>query len=281
MSTFDVTTLPTAEVCARVAIAAAGLGGNRHVGRAIQRRGTATDLVADIYDARSDLDPETGHRLRRLGAPGVVATILSLTNSLGMRILTPLDGLWPEQLNALGTAAPACLWVAGDPLLLEELPVVVTGTTAPDPWLRHDVLDLTTRIADDGWAIATAARPGVDDLAHRATLAMGGQLITVATTARASRHELEVVVSENPPMLPVILASALRTPILLAALGGKVLVAGGVTGSGAHRTGVAAHALARPLGVVGARDRRAGATGLHAEFGARLVDSLAEVERLV
>ena len=281
MTSFDVTTLPTAEVCARVAIAAAGLGGNRHVGRAIQRRGTATDLVADIYDDRSDLDPELAHRLHRLGSPDVVTRILSLSAHLGMRILTPADDLWPEQMNALGTAAPACLWVAGDSLLLEELPIVVTGATAPDPWLRHDVLDLTTRIADDGWTVATAARQGVDHLAHRATLAMGGQLVTVATTARKSRHEHEVVISENPPMLPVILASALRTPILLAALGGKVLVAGGVTGSGAHRTGVAAHALARPLGVVGARDGRAGATGLHAEFGARLVDSLADVERLV
>jgi DNA processing protein len=281
MSTFDVTTLPTAEVCARVAIAAAGLSGNRHIGHAIHRRGTATDLVADCYDHRSDLSPELVHRLRRLGAPGIVSRILTLTTHMGTRILTPADDLWPQQLNALGAAAPACLWVAGDPLLLEEPPVVVTGTTAPDPWLRHDVVDLVTRIADDGWTVATAARPGVDHLTHKATLAMSGRLITVATTARASRHELEVVVSENPPMLPVILASALRTPILLAALGGKVLVAGGVPGSGAHRTGVAAHALARPLGVVGEGSGRAGATGLRVALGARLVGTLAEVERLV
>lgn len=275
--------LPSPEVCARVALACAGLGGNRHIGHAIRTRGSAVDLVAACYDRDPflDLPPEVVARLRSLGAGHVVASVLEITSKLGMRILTPVDAEWPDQLEVLGTATPVALWAAGNTDALVELPVVVTGDTSPDPWLRHDVIDLTTRIADDGWTIATAARPGIDQIAARSALAMDGDLITVATTARQSQHRGEVVISENPPLLPVVLASALRTPVVLAALGGKVLVAGGQPGSGAMRTGVAAHALARPLGVVGASEGRAGGNRLHQQFGAPVIGSLAEVERLV
>lgn len=278
----NITRLPDPEVCARIAVAAAGLGGNRHIGRAIMRRG-AVDLVAAVYDQDPclDLDPALAAKLRTLGSGRVVAQILETTSRLGMTVLTPEHELWPRQVDALGSGAPIALWASGAVEILLEPPIVVTGETDPDPWLRHDVVELTTRIADDGWTVATAARPGVDHYAHRSVTAMNGDLITVAGTARQAQHASEVVISENPPNVPVVIASALRTPVVLAALGGKVLVAGGQPGSGAMRTGVAAHALARPLGVVGDDPERAGGNRLHDAFGAPRVGSLREVERLV
>lgn len=283
MSKHRLSTLPTAEVCARVAIAAAGLSGHRTIGNAITARGSAVDLIADCYDRNPllELDDTLAHRLRTLGRPGVVASILDVTTQLGMQVLTPDHDMWPHQLDGLRAAAPVALWLAGDPLLLEEPPIVVTGNTNPNPTLRYDVVDLSTRIADDGWTVATTSRPGVDQLVHHSTVAMGGDLVTVATTARRNRSELEVVVSENPPLLPVVLASAMRAPILLAAFAGKVLVAGSQPGSGAMRTGIAAHALCRPLGVVGHETGRAGEDPLHQQFGAPVVGTLAEVERLI
>ncbi|GAA2073913.1 hypothetical protein GCM10009840_04150 [Pseudolysinimonas kribbensis] len=282
MPTTD-TRLPSPEVCARVALATAGLGGNRHIGAAIRDRGSAVDLVAAAYDNDPflELPADISTRLRALGGGHTVAAVLEITIQRGYRILTPGHDEWPAQVEVLGTAAPVALWASGSGAALHDLPVVVTGSTCPDPWLRHDVIDLTTRIAGDGWTVATAARPGVDNLAHQSTLAMDAPLVTVATTAREGHARGEVVISENPPLLPVVLASALRTPVILAALAGKVLVAGGEAGSGAMRTGIAAHALARPLGVVGGSEGRAGGNRLQEQFGAPLIQTLAEVERLV
>ena len=278
-----VPSLPTPEVSARVAIAAAGLSGNRFVGHALKACGSAIELVAAVWDEDPtlELDAETAHRLRTLGRPALVAAVLDVTAHLGLTVLTPHDECWPHHLDVLGAAAPVVLWVGGDPLILLEPPIAITGDTHPDPELRHEVIDLTTRIADDGWTIATTGRPGVDQLAGRAATVMDGELITVTTTARRSRRANEVVISENPPQLPVVLGSSLRTPILLAGIAGKILIAGGTPGSGAMRTGIAGHALARPLGVFPHGVGRAGEVGLHEQFGTPVVGTLAEVERLI
>jgi DNA processing protein len=275
--------LPSAEVCARIAIAAAGLSGNRHIGKLIAHYGTAVDVVAIAYDndPYRDLPLEVAQRLRTLGRPAVVAAVLNATAQMGLQLLMPGDLGWPAQLDALGSAAPALLWVSGDSMLLADLPIALTGTARPDPWLREEVLNLATRIADDGWTLATTRRPGIDLLVRDAALAMHGGLVSLAPTATTAPDEGEVVVSENPPLLPVVVGSALRVPILLAALGGKVLVAGAQHGSAALRTGIAAHALSRPLGVIpdpGNSDRR---DRLQDDFGAPVVQTLAEVERLV
>ncbi len=283
MSKHLVPSLPTPEVCARVAIAAAGLSGNRSIGHALKACGSAIELVAGAWDEDPtlELDPETAHRLRTLGRPALVAAVLDVTAHLGLTVLTPHDECWPRLLDSLGAAAPVVLWVGGDQVILLEPPIAITGDTHPDRELQHEVIDLTTRIADDGWTIATTGRPGVDQLAGRAATVMGGELITVTTTARRSRRAGEVVVSENPPQLPVVLGSSLRTPILLAAIAGKILIGGGAPGTGAMRTGIAGHALGRPLGVLPHGVGRAGEGGLQERFGAPVVGSLAEVERLI
>lgn len=275
--------LPSAEVCARIAIAAAALGGNRHIGKLIQHSGTAVDVVAAAYDddPYRDLPLEVAQRLRTLGRPAVVAAVLNATAQMGLQLLMPGDPAWPSQLDALGSAAPVLLWARGDATLLADLPIALTGTARPDPWLREEVLNLATRIADDGWTLATTRRPGVDLLTRDAALAMHGRLISLAPTATTAHDEGEVVVSENPPLLPVVLGSALRVPILLAALGGKVLVAGAEHGSAALRTGIAAHALARPLGVIDESEAPMGRNRLRDDFGAPVVQTLTQVERLV
>jgi predicted Rossmann fold nucleotide-binding protein DprA/Smf involved in DNA uptake len=275
--------LPSAEVCARIAIAAAGLGGNRHIGKLIQHYDTAVDVVAIAYDndPYRDLPLEVAQRLRTLGRPAVVAAVLNATTQMDLQLLIPGDLGWPTPRDALGSAAPVLLWASGDAMLLADLPIALTGTARPDPWLRERVLDLATRIADDGWTLATTRRPGIDQLTRDAALAMNGHLVSLAPTATTARDEGEVVVSENPPMLPVVLGTALRVPILLAALGGKVLVAGAEHGSGALRTGIAAHALARPLGVIDESEVPARPDRLRDDFGAPVVQTLTQVERLV
>ncbi|TPW78406.1 DNA-processing protein DprA [Schumannella sp. 10F1B-5-1] len=265
--------LSTPDTTARVALACAGLSGNRHLGRTLQNT-PAEEVVAACMDGTNHGLPDAvAFRVRTLVNPALVAAVLTSTARDGLTLLTPADPRWPQSLQRLGAAAPVVLWVAGDPDLLREEPVVITGGTRPDAQLRHQVIEVTTATAQSGRLVAAAARHGVDDLVGRATLALEGRLLTVATTPRLlDPGPGQVVVSENPPYLPAVMASQVRTPVLLAALAEKVLVADARPGTGAYRTAVAAHALERPLGVLG--DPAHGVRG-------KRVSTLVEVERLV
>jgi predicted Rossmann fold nucleotide-binding protein DprA/Smf involved in DNA uptake len=273
--------LPGQELAARVALACAGLNGHRSIGHAVHKIGSAARVVADTHDHGTLLPENLADRIRRLGTGALVAQVFELTRLHGMTLLTPDDDLWPAQLSGLGHAEPCILWAAGNPWLLLERPLAITGNIRPTAQAQHDTLELASKVADAGWTVASINRPGVDQLALLAAGAMGGRTIAVSNEARAvdpTRAERSVVVSENPMGLPAKLGSALRAHLLLAVLASKVVVVEALEGSGALRTGVVAHAFDRPLGVT-ASDA-GGTRRLIEEYGAEQVGTLASVERL-
>lgn len=275
------TELPGQELAARVALAAAGLNGHRTIGAAIHKTGSPAKVVADAHDHGTLLPEMLADSIRRLGTGGHVSRIFELTRHAGMTLLTPDDDLWPVQLSGLGHAEPQILWAAGNPWLLLERPLAITGNIRPTDKAQHDTLDLATKVADAGWTVAAITRPGVDQLALVGAGAIDGRTIAVSNEARhadPSRPERSLVISENPMGFPAVLGSVLRAHLLLAVLAGKVVIVEALDGSGALRTGVVAHAFDRPLGVT-ASDA-GGTRRLVDEYGADLVDSLASIERL-
>ena len=276
-----VTELPGQELAARVALAAAGLNGHRTIGDLMHKTGSAAKVVADAHDNGTLLPETLADSVRRVGTGQHVARIFELTRRAGMTLLTPDDDLWPTQLSGLGHAEPQILWAAGNPWLLLERPIAITGNIRPTAKAQHDTIDLATKVADAGWTVAAITRPGVDQLALLGAGAMDGRTIAISNEARAadpSRPERSLVISENPMGLPAVLGSVLRAHLLLAVLAGKVIVVEALDGSGALRTGVVAHAFDRPLGVV--NSDAGGTRRLVDEYGADLVDTLASVERL-
>ena len=273
--------LPGQELAARVALACAGLNGHRTIGAALHRTGSAQKVVADAHDHGTLLPDNLADGIRRLGTGAVVAKVFEITRRNQMTLLTPDDDLWPIQLSGLGRAEPCILWAAGNPWLLLERPIAITGNIRPTAQAQHDTIELASKLADAGWTVAAINRPGVDQLALLAAGVMDGRTITVANEARTAdrtRPERSLVISENPMGLPAKLGSALRAHMLLGVLADKVVIVEALDSSGALRTGVVAHALDRPLGVT---DSDAGGTRrLITEYGADLVDSLASVERL-
>ncbi|TPW78041.1 DNA-processing protein DprA [Schumannella soli] len=265
--------LPEPDTSARVALACAGLSGNRHIGHAL-KAAPADEVIGRCLDGTdTGLPDEVAFRVRTLVNPGLVASVLTSTAHDGLTLLTPVDARYPAGLGRLGAAAPLILWVAGDAGLLGEEPVVITGGTRPDAQLRHEIVETATKTAQSGRTVAAAARRGVDELAAESIRAVEGRLVSVATTLRQLEPRPgEVVVSENPPYLPAVIAAQVRTPVLLAAIAEKVIVADARPGTSAYRTAVAAHALDRPLGVLGNPE--------HGVRGDR-VSTLVDVERLV
>lgn len=273
--------LPGQELAARVALACAGLNGHRTVGATLHRTGSASKIVADAHDHGTLLPDNLADRIRRLGTGALVAQVFELTRMKGMTLLTPDDDLWPMQLSGLGHAEPCILWAAGNPWLLLERPLAISGSIRPTAHAQHATIELATKVADAGWTVAAIHRPGVDQLALLAAGAMDGRTIAIANQAHAadaSRPERALVISENPMGLPAVLGSVMRAHLLLAVLAGKVIIVEALDGSGAFRSGVVAHAFDRPLGVT---DSDAGGTRrLIDEFGAEKVESLSSVERL-
>lgn len=273
--------LPGQQLAARVALAAAGLNGHRTIGAILRNTSSPASLVADAHDHGTLLPEMLADSIRRLGTGAHVARIFELTRQAGMTLLTPDDDLWPMQLSGLGQAEPQILWAAGNPWLLLERPIAITGNIRPTDRAQHDTLELATKVADAGWTVAAIARPGVDQLALLGAGAMDGRTIAISNEARRgdpSRPERSLVISENPMGLPAVLGSVLRAHLLLAVLAGKVVIVEALDGSGPLRTGIVAHAFDRPLGVI-ASDA-AGTRRLVDEYGADLIDGLASVERL-
>jgi DNA processing protein len=273
--------LPGQELAARVALACAGLNGNRTIGDALAKTRSAAKVVADAHDHGTLLPESLADGIRRLGTGALVAHVFELTRLNGIRLLTPDDDLWPMQLSGLGHAEPCILWTAGNPWLLLERPIAITGNIRPTAPAQHNTIELATKVADAGWTVAAIHRPGVDQLALLGAGAMDGHTITIANQARPadrSRPDRSLVISESPMGLPAKLGSALRAHMLLAILAGKVIIVEALDGSGALRTGVVAHAFDRPLGVT-ASDA-GGTRRLVDEYGAEQVGTLASVERL-
>ena len=273
----EVIDLPHDEIAARVALACAGLNGHRTVGEAIRHIGSARGVITQARHHLGPLPEPIAIRIRQTPAALILAT-LELTRHHRMRLLTPDTEAWPVQLNELGCAAPTVLWVAGDLTNLAEAPIAITGTSRPTSEDRHLTVELATRLAGEGWTIAATGRAGVDQLVTNAAVAMGGRAMTVSNQARPAHPDSgRVILSENPPGIPLTLAAALRAHMLLGVLGRKTVVIDAEAESGAERTGIVAHALGRPLGSFG---DRAGSKRLILQFAATQVHDAIQVNRL-
>jgi predicted Rossmann fold nucleotide-binding protein DprA/Smf involved in DNA uptake len=280
MSTTNTSSLPDSELTARIALACAGLSGNRHIGKAVQSARGAHTLVAGIHDGNdAGLPEEVLQRVREFATPASVVVALEATQRREMRILTPTDRDWPAQVAVLRNAAPLLLWCSGRVENLHDLPVAITGAARPSEVGRRATVDVTLGLADKQWTIAATCRPGIDELAMNTMALTRGRAIAVASVAvKVTDKSRALVVSENPPAVPVILGSALRSHALLAAIADKVLITEAQSGSGALRTGIAAHALGRPLGVLD--ETAPGSEQLRVRYGASVVRNADDVERL-
>lgn len=94
----------------------------------------------------------------------------------GARILTLLDAAYPELLKSVRDA-PAVLFVRG--ALRPGRTVAVIGTRQPTPHGAEIARRATRHFAERGWSVVSGLALGVDALAHRAALEVGGHTVAV------------------------------------------------------------------------------------------------------
>ncbi|MBX3100757.1 MAG: DNA-processing protein DprA [Salinibacterium sp.] len=277
------------DTAARVALACAGVSGEPSVHVGIHALGGAAQFVAAVHagnDQALALSNLVRQRIRAFAIGSRVARVLEGTAAHGFGILTPECELWPTQLESLRGIAPTVLWVDGDPGILLNPSVALTGTASPTGYGIHMGIELSTGLAQRGWVIAAGAGSGIDQLALRGADAMRGRGITVAAASLdkpRNRVTKGVAVSELPPGGQLTVRAQRRAKYLLAALTVKTIVVEAGLSSGALRTAEAAHAMDRPVGVVPGPITSPFSAGCHRlaqQHYVSLVTSIKDADRL-
>jgi DNA processing protein len=148
------------------------------------REGEVTDRLRNAASARlAVVDPEL-----------VARRALERADRLGVRIATPEDNEWPNQLGDLvrlsrdvadpiqrDTYPPQCLWLRGPWPLVQacERSVAVVGARASTSYGDHVAAEMAFGLTDRGWTVVSGGAFGIDAAAHRGALAGAGCTVAV------------------------------------------------------------------------------------------------------
>ena len=134
----------------------------------------------DISDATA-LPVELAQRVaaRLEGATGFAIEREQLQQS-GIAVVSPLDEDYPSSLVArLGRGAPPILYVAGSSRLMVGPSLGIVGSRDVGPHAATVAQDAARRAVERGYGVVSGGAKGVDQLAMRAALESGGEVVAV------------------------------------------------------------------------------------------------------
>jgi DNA processing protein len=284
------------DTVARVAWASITDPGDIEVRQLIEQRGATAALEAAL---NPEIESVEGINLDRVRAGMGPRTTVKVVQSLraaaehGWSIITPLSKGWPSQCDVLGTAAPICLWVSGDEMLLSHATLTFVGSSTPTRTGLARTRDLAAGLSDQGWVIVGCGAPGVDACALQTGIALHREAIAVLACGvdqlptgmnevlLADIEASGALVSEFAPgTVPTSSRRAARN-ILVAALGTKTVVVEADVDSDATLIAEESRLLGRSVGIVPTvGDERSGCRQLRSWFGGRIVRSVTDINRL-
>ncbi|MEU6581318.1 DNA-processing protein DprA [Nocardia sp. NPDC046763] len=206
---------------------------------------------------------------------------------LGGRVVTPDDAEWPAwRMLGLGqldpaqdadAAVPLVLWVRGPRSLLEttERAIAVVGARCSTGYGNHATGEIAGELAARGWTIVSGAAFGIDGMAHRAALAVGGMTIAVLACGPDRPYPVQhdqllaeivdtgLVVTEYPPGTSARKHHFLARNRLIAAFADGVVVVEAGMRSGARNTVKWCRRLGRPAMAVPGPVTSAASVGCH------------------
>jgi DNA processing protein len=267
--------------------------------------GLVAEMGAEEVIAHLRQQSEAGELKQDLGARlDQVDPVAELDRAarLGIRFVTPADDEWPPVLHDLAHApslherggVPVALWARG-PGRLDELTaraVAVVGSRSATTYGAAVARDLGAGLGEAGQTVVSGAAFGIDQAAHRGSLAVRGPTVAVLACgvdrAYPASHqdlldyiaEVGVVVSEAAPgCAPTRIRFLARNRLIAAMAQGTVVVEAAIR-SGALNTANWAAGLSRVLMGVPGPVTSAPSAGVHQLIrarGALLVTDAAEV----
>ncbi|WP_297619099.1 DNA-processing protein DprA [Nocardia sp.] len=212
---------------------------------------------------------------------------LALMDRLDGRVVTPDDPEWPawrmlglRQLDPAqdeAAAVPLVLWARGPRSLVEctERAVAVVGARCSTGYGNHATGEIAGELAVRGWTVVSGAAFGIDGMAHRAALAVGGCTVAVLACGPDRPYPVQhdrllaeiaatgLVVTEYPPGTAVRKHYFLARNRLIAALADAVVVVEAGARSGARNTVKWTRRLGRPALAVPGPITSAASVGCH------------------
>ncbi|HEY57154.1 MAG TPA: DNA-protecting protein DprA [Anaerolineae bacterium] len=125
--------------------------------------GLSAELVARLVRLRATVD-----------LPGLVAR----WEAQGIRVLTWEDEEYPQRLRHIPQSPPV-LYIRGALRPEDDWAVAVVGTRKVTPYGRQVALEVAETLARHGVTVVSGLARGVDGLAHKAALEVGGRTIAV------------------------------------------------------------------------------------------------------
>lgn len=213
-------------------------------------------LEVNLRDARE--------RWRSRKSLALVRESLERIRALDGTVLTPASTLWPQQLGDLGRHAPHALWIRGRPEVLEtsRRSVAIVGSRDATSYGELVTSEFIGPLASRNFTVISGGAFGIDGMAHRSTLALGGKTIAVMAggldrlypSGHISMLESVIksgaVVSELPPGMAPTKWRFLQRNRIIAALSQATVVVEANWKSGAMNTVKHAEDLGRPVGAV-------------------------------
>lgn len=148
----------------------------------VRRAGSAAAALADVERLRGEFrfGSDTLAWLRQPDGARVDADLAWL-DSPGHHLLACDDPAFPGTLQEIG-AAPAALFVAGDPALLWRPQVAVVGARGASAAGLAHARSFVRALAQAGFVVTSGLADGIDGAAHAAALDAGGATIAVMGT---------------------------------------------------------------------------------------------------
>lgn len=130
---------------------------------------------------------------------------LEILSRVNTRIIFDHEHRWPSGMQDLGFHRPRMLWYRGslDAIASAEHSVSVVGARASTSYGEKITQDLTAAIVEAGATVVSGGAYGIDAIAHRTALAMGGKTIAVMAGGldslypRANHQLLSRIISEG------------------------------------------------------------------------------------
>ena len=222
---------------------------------------------------------------------------LEVLASIGGYLLTPESNSWPKGLFDLGDAAPAALWVRGNPIVLANPRTIsVVGSRIASAYGLEVTNDLVQAVVAKDYVVVSGGALGIDAKAHQSAMDAGGKTIAVMAGGPDRLYpprnldlfqEIQhsgLLISEMPPGAAPARWRFLQRNRLIAAMGQATIVIEAGFRSGSINTAGHANELDRPVGAIPGpinSTRSAGCHRLIRERRAELISTPADLFELL
>ena len=203
----------------------------------LKRPGALLEASANELKAHLDLADEEVERIQKLlERGGALAIEMERLESLGIWVVTRADDFYPPRLRErLRTSAPAVLFGSGPVALAGKAGLAIVGSRNVDETGQAAAEFAGRACAKAGWIVYSGAARGVDEIAMKACIDHGGQVVGLladslekATRAPVSRQALSdgnlALLTPYSPKAPFSVGTAMGRNKLIYALADFALV---------------------------------------------------------